>query len=71
MEGRGILLHGQVNQAQVVEDLPIKRSQVVGPLEAADCLHTHHAVLMFLCSFTRGGGAEGWGGGGGNKQCCW
>ena len=44
MEGRRVLLHGQVDKAQVVENLPIKGSQVVGPLQAADGLHTNIVV---------------------------
>ena len=37
MERGGVLLHAQVNQAQVVKDLPVKRGEVGGPLQAADC----------------------------------
>lgn len=32
------MLHGEVHQAQVVQDLPVKGSQVVCPLQAADSL---------------------------------
>ena len=39
MERGGILLHAQVNQAQVVEDLPVKRGEVGGPLQATDGRH--------------------------------
>lgn len=38
VEGGGVLLHGQVHQAQVVQHLPVKRRQVVRPLQAADGL---------------------------------
>lgn len=38
VEGGGVLLHGQVHQAQVVENLPVKGRQVVRPLQAADGL---------------------------------
>lgn len=38
VEGRGKLLHGQVYQSQVVQNFPVKRRQVVGPLQAADGL---------------------------------
>lgn len=38
MEGGGVLLHGQVDQAQVVQDFPVKRRQVVSPLQTAEGL---------------------------------
>lgn len=46
MKCGGVLLHGQVHQAQVVQHLPVKGGQVVGPLQAADGLGR------------RGGGAQ-------------
>ena len=39
MERGGILLHAQVNQAQVVEDLPVEGRQVVGSLQTGDGRH--------------------------------
>ena len=51
VEGGCILLHGQVDEAQVVENLPIKGSQVVGPLQAADGLHTNNVVTS-VCMHT-------------------
>ena len=51
VEGGCILLHGQVDEAQVVENLPIKGSQVVGPLQAADGLHTDNVVTS-VCMHT-------------------
>lgn len=38
MEGRRILLHGQVDKAQIIQNLPIEGSQVVGSFQAADSL---------------------------------
>lgn len=38
VKGGGILLHGQVDQAQVVQNFPVKRRQVVGSLQTADGL---------------------------------
>ena len=38
VEGGGVLLHGQVHQAEVVQHLPVERRQVVGALQAADGL---------------------------------
>ena len=32
MEGGGELLHGEVDKAQVVKDLPVKRGEVAGLL---------------------------------------
>lgn len=43
VEGGGILLHGQVHQAQVVQHLPVKGRQVVGPLQTADGLRETEA----------------------------
>ena len=37
MSGR-ILVEGEVDESQVVEDLPLKGSEVRGPLETADGL---------------------------------
>lgn len=39
VEGRCVLLHGQVNQTQVVQHFPVKGRQVVCPLQAADSLY--------------------------------
>lgn len=39
MKRGGVLLHAQVNQAQVVEDLPVEGGEVGGPLQAADGRH--------------------------------
>ena len=39
MEGGGVLLHGEVDQAQVVEDLPVEGSEVVGSLQTGDGRH--------------------------------
>ena len=39
VEGGRVLLHGQVHQAQIVEDLPVKRTQVVRSLQAANGLN--------------------------------
>ena len=39
MERGGVLLHAQVNQAQVVENLPVEGGEVGGPLQAADGRH--------------------------------
>lgn len=33
-----VLHHAEVHQTQVVQDLPVERSQVVGTLQTADCL---------------------------------
>lgn len=38
VESRGILLHGQVDQTQVVQHFPVKRRQVVRSLQTADGL---------------------------------
>lgn len=44
VEGGGVLLHGQVHQAQVVEHLPVKGRQVVRPLQAADGLKSYQII---------------------------
>ena len=36
--GGGILLHGEVDQSQVVENLPLEWSKVDGPLQTANGL---------------------------------
>lgn len=38
MEGGGVLLHCEVDQTQIVQDLPVKWCQVVGPLQTTDGL---------------------------------
>ena len=38
MEGGRVLLHGEVHETQVVEDLPVEGTQVVRALQAADRL---------------------------------
>lgn len=38
VESGGVLLHRQVHQPQIVQDLPVEGSQVVCPLQAADGL---------------------------------
>ena len=38
MEGRGVLLHGEMHEAKIVEDLPIKGSQVISTLQTTDGL---------------------------------
>ena len=39
VEGGGVLLHAEVHQAQVVQDLPVEGGEVGCPLEAADGRH--------------------------------
>ena len=38
MEGGRVLLEGEVDEAEVVEDLPVERCEVVGSLQTADRL---------------------------------
>ena len=42
--GGWILLHGEVDQSQVVEDLPLKWSKVDGPLQTANGLEGRREV---------------------------
>jgi len=46
VEGGGVLLHGQVHEPQVVQDLPVKRRQVVGPFQAADGLESQSELRL-------------------------
>lgn len=48
MESRRVLLHGQVDKAQIIQNLPIEGSQVVGSLQAADSLRGRGALDEWL-----------------------
>ena len=38
VESGGVLLHGEMYQTQIVQNLPVKRGQVVGALQTTDRL---------------------------------
>ena len=45
VEGRRVLLHGEVDQAQVVQDPPVKGRKIRCPLQTTDGLGTPKFVV--------------------------
>lgn len=43
VEGRGVLLHCQMDESKVVQNLPVKGGQVIGSLQAANGLQGERA----------------------------